>query len=235
MNKFFAVFAFILLSFSGYCVEVVNINRGWRFFSNLERSSDAATIVTLPHTWNSDALMGKKDYFRGIGNYMRRIDVPDSWRGKQVYIKFYGAGTSATLFIDNQYVGQHSGGSTAFVFDITKYLKYGDRNFLWVSVNNSQSLDIMPTAGLATVYGGLYRDVEIIVTEPTHFSLTDYASQGVYINQNSISPEKAEIEAQVKIKSFTNKPISVNAYVVGENEDTVARASSKIKISNNSG
>ncbi len=37
--------------------EVININRNWRFFSN-SHTSDNATMVNLPHTWNRDALGG---------------------------------------------------------------------------------------------------------------------------------------------------------------------------------
>lgn len=236
MKKILAFFAFLLLSHAGYSIEIVNINRDWRFFSNIDKSSDEAALVTLPHTWNSDALMGKSDYFRGIGNYIREVEIPSAWRGKRIFAKFYGAGTKATLFVDNRYVGQHEGGSTAFVFDITNYVKYGSSSFLWVTVNNSQSLDIMPTAGLATVYGGLYRDVEIIVAEPTHFSLTDFASDGVYINQKNISSEKAEVEALVKVNTSSTKDISVEAYVIGEQGDTVAMGgSSKLRISNSAG
>ncbi len=230
MNRFLALCAFVLMATSAYCVEIVSLNRDWRFFSSIEKSSDAAAVVTLPHTWNSDALMGKRDYFRGIGNYMRKIEVPSSWRGKRVYVRFQGAGTSASLFIDNYYVGEHKGGCTAFAFDITTYLKYGGDSFLWVSVNNSQTLDIMPTAGVATVYGGLYRDVELIVAEPTHFSFTDYGSEGIYINQKNISEEKAEIEADVNIRSFNNKPITIEAYVVEQLGDTVAVASQQVEV-----
>ncbi|MFQ8805002.1 MAG: hypothetical protein ACLR8Y_07825 [Alistipes indistinctus] len=54
---------------------MININRNWRFFSN-SHTSDNATMVNLPHTWNRDALGGHNDYYRGIGNYIKDIKVP---------------------------------------------------------------------------------------------------------------------------------------------------------------
>lgn len=45
--------------------EVININRNWRFFSN-SHTSDNATAVNLPHTWNRDAIGGHSDYYRGV-------------------------------------------------------------------------------------------------------------------------------------------------------------------------
>ncbi|MFI3265739.1 MAG: glycoside hydrolase family 2 TIM barrel-domain containing protein [Rikenellaceae bacterium] len=232
MKKILFGLVFMMLCSVAHSIEIVNLNRDWQFFSNIETTSDAAVLVKLPHTWNSDALMGKKDYFRGIGNYMRKITLPDSLRGKKIYLKFYGAGTKATLFVDNRYVGQHVGGSTAFVFDITNYVKYGLPSYLWVTVNNSQSLDVMPTAGLATVYGGLYRDVELIIAEPTHFMVTDMASDGVYIKQKDITKEKAQVDAEINVKSSSRGNLSVSAFVIGEAGDTVAQATQKLKLDN---
>ena len=85
--------------------EVINLNRDWRFFSYSEGSSDRAQNVNLPHTWNNDALGGKNDYFRGVGNYMKDIQVPLEWRNKRVFIRFSGAGTVTDLIVNGRHVG----------------------------------------------------------------------------------------------------------------------------------
>ena len=90
--------------------EVINLNRDWRFFSYSEGSSDRAQNVNLPHTWNNDALGGKNDYFRGVGNYMKDIQVPLEWRNKRVFIRFSGAGTVTDLIVNGRHVGEHRGG-----------------------------------------------------------------------------------------------------------------------------
>ena len=69
--------------------------------------------------------------------------------------------------VNGYHVGEHQGGYTAFTFELTRFLKYGQSNSLWVIVNNAPLMDVMPTAGDINIYGGLYRDVELIVTEPT--------------------------------------------------------------------
>ena len=147
--------------------DVININRDWRFFSHTEGSSDRAQGVNLPHMWNNDALSGRNDYFRGVGNYMKDIAVPKEWAGRRIFVRFGGAGTVADLIVNGRYVGEHRGGYSAFTFDLTDYLKYGENNSLWVIVNNAPRLDVLPTAGDINVYGGLYRDVELIVTDPS--------------------------------------------------------------------
>ena len=86
--------------------EVINLNRDWRFFSYSEGSSDRAQNVNLPHTWNNDALGGKNDYFRGVGNYMKDIQVPLEWRNKRVFIRFSGAGTVTDLIVNGRHVGE---------------------------------------------------------------------------------------------------------------------------------
>ena len=107
--------------------EVINLNRDWRFFSYSEGSSDRAQNVNLPHTWNNDALGGKNDYFRGVGNYMKDIQVPLEWRNKRVFIRFSGAGTVTDLIVNGRHVGEHRGGFGAFTFELTGYLRYGEQ------------------------------------------------------------------------------------------------------------
>ena len=107
--------------------EVININRNWRFFSN-SHTSDNATMVNLPHTWNRDALGGHNDYYRGIGNYIKDIKVPAEWRGKRVFIRFGAAGDVANLAVNGRHVGEHRGGFTGFTFELTPYLRFGETN-----------------------------------------------------------------------------------------------------------
>ena len=89
--------------------EIIDINRNWRFFSN-SHTSDNATAVNLPHTWNRDAIGGHSDYYRGVGNYLKEIKIPEAWRGKRVFIRFGAGGTVASLVVNGRNVGEHRGG-----------------------------------------------------------------------------------------------------------------------------
>ena len=210
--------------------EVINLNRDWRFFSYSEGSSDRAQNVNLPHTWNNDALGGKNDYFRGVGNYMKDIQVPLEWRNKRVFIRFSGAGTVTDLIVNGRHVGEHRGGFGAFTFELTGYLRYGEQNLLWAIVNNAPRLDVLPTAGDINIYGGLYRDVDLIVTEPSHIAVNHYGSQGVYVHQKSVSRERAELEAVVRIDGLRDRLLSVTATVVTPMRDTVASEHARFRV-----
>ena len=210
--------------------EIININRDWRFFGSSEGSSDRARNVNLPHTWNNDALSGREDYFRGAGNYMKDIQVPLEWRNKRVFIRFAGAGTVTDLMVNGRHVGEHRGGFTAFVFELTGYLKHGEINQLWAVVNNAPRLDVLPTAGDNNVYGGIYRDVELIVAEPSHIALSHYASDGIYVHQKSVTREKAELETTVRIDGLPGRTLNVDMAVLTAEGDTAAVQSTKFKV-----
>ncbi|MFT5483811.1 MAG: beta-galactosidase, partial [Halieaceae bacterium] len=46
---------------------------------------------------------------------------------------------------------------------------------------------------------GLYRGVELMVTQPLHIEMMDYASPGVYVTQRSVTTEQANIDVQSTI------------------------------------
>ncbi len=211
--------------------EVVSLNRNWKFFSNSEQSSDGALTVNLPHIWNNDALGGKKDYFRGIGNYLKRIDIPAGWSSKKVYIRFEGANSITNLYVNGRHVGEHRGGYTAFAYDITPYLQFGTINSLWVLVNNSQTLDVMPTAGDANSYGGLFRNASLVVTEPVSIAVADCASDGVYVSTTHVTREKVEGNIAVRIESPVEKSVQVRVAVFAPGGDTVfLREGGRVKV-----
>lgn len=210
--------------------EVIDIDNGWRFFYQYEGSSDHAQTVNLPHTWSTDALNGKQDYFRGVGNYMKELQIPKSWEGKQIYIRFGGAGTVTDLIVNGRHVGEHRGGYGAFVFDLTPYLRYGVSNSIWAQVSNAPQFDVLPTAGDLNIYGGLYRSVELIVTEQTHIAVDHYASPGVYVQQKSVLPDRAEIETVVRVEGASGQALKVDMSIVTPEGDTVVLQQSECKI-----
>jgi beta-galactosidase len=175
----------------------IPLNRSWNFTPGYEVRKSVYTEVNLPHTWNLDALSGKEDYFRGLGNYEKTVDIPTEWSGKAIYLRFKGVNSVANVFVNGRHAGEHRGGYTAFTFDISSYLEYGKQNKLWVRVSNAPQLDVMPLVGDFNMYGGIYRDVELIVADPNHISLTAYASSGVYLKQKTVNKEFALLEAKV--------------------------------------
>lgn len=58
------------------------LNNQWKFRFSHQVQKGTEVRVDLPHTWNAqDALSGKIDYKRGIGNYEKKLFVQSQWKG----------------------------------------------------------------------------------------------------------------------------------------------------------
>lgn len=232
-NKSLLVLGFILSS--GYLQAQrsnVLLNKNWHFRFSHEVERNSGMRVDLPHTWNpQDALVGKIDYKRGIGNYTRTLEIPSEWKGKRLFLKFEGANSVTHVFINGKHIGEHRGGYSAFVFEITEQVKYGTKNTLLVRVNNGEQLDVMPLVGDFNFYGGIYRDVSLITTSEVCIAPHDHASPGVFLVQRAVSEKKADVTARIDLSN--NK--SVNAQVklqltVSDGKKTVLQQEKEISI-----
>lgn len=181
------------------------LNDNWRFRFSHQVQKGTEVRVDLPHTWNAqDALSGKMDYKRGIGNYEKKIFVRPEWKGKRLFIRFEGVNSIADVFVNRRHIGEHRGGYGAFIFEITDKVVYGKENSILVRVNNGEQLDIMPLVGDFNFYGGIYRDVHLLITDETCISPLDYASPGVRLVQDSVSHEYAKVRALVELTNGNN-------------------------------
>ena len=201
--------------------EVYDINRNWKFFSYNERDS---LMVNLPHTWNTDALGGRKDYYRGVGNYLKYVDIRSDWRHRRIFIKFNGANSVTNLMVNGKHVAEHRGGNNAFVFEITDHVQYGGKNLLWVVVNNAARIDVLPTAGPENVYGGLFRGMELIVTDAVTIGLDGFGSDGLMFRAAKITENKAECSLNVKVNSQIQRQVRLEVSVHDAEGNTVASA-----------
>ena len=203
---------------------MINFNDDWTFRFSHNVTQKVGVRVNLPHTWNAqDALSGKPDYKRGIGNYEKSIFVPNEWKGKRIFIRFEGANTIANLLVNGKHVGEHRGGYTAFVFELTNFLKYGENNSLWVRVNNAEQLEVMPLIGDFNFYGGIYRDVYLMLTDDVCISPLDYASAGVYLKQEKVSATEALVQARILLsnQSVSKKNVILQLKVKQDNKTII--------------
>ena len=195
-------------------------DRKWMFikknvqdaFKNKFKDDDWEKI-SIPHTWNSLDVQnggGKKrgiigynnpGYYRGIGWYRLNFKVPKEYHDNRVFIRFEAAGSIAEVFLNEVSIGKHLGAFSAFCFELTDHVIFTENNILAVKVDNSWRDDLPPLGGDFPVMGGLYRPVQLIFKEKTCISPLDHASSGVYINQNKVSDNKAELELKVNISS----------------------------------
>ena len=198
--------------------EIIPLNESWLFFYRSENTSDNARIVTLPHSWNTVPAAGLPVY-ETTGNYQRVLHVPECWASKRLFLKFYGAQSVADLFVNGRYIGTHQGAATAFTFEITDKVRFGHDNTLFVCVSNSYRNDVLPTSTSQNRYGGLYREVELIVTEPTAISPLYFGSEGVLVHPRLVTDDKVEGTVEVHLTAQEN----VNNYLTLEILDSSGR------------
>lgn len=181
------------------------LNNQWEFRFSHQVQKGTEVRVDLPHTWNAqDALSGKIDYKRGIGNYEKHLFIRSEWAGKRLFLRFEGVNSIADVFINRRHIGEHRGGYGAFVFEITNHVEYGKENLILVRVNNAEQLDVMPLVGDFNFYGGIYRDVHLLIMDEVCISPLDYASPGVRLIQDSVSHEFARVKALVELSNGSN-------------------------------
>lgn len=210
--------------------EVFNLNRSWEFVPGWEVQKDKSTTINLPHTWNLDALSGKWDYFRGLGNYVKMVDIPSSWKDKRVYLRCKGANQTTDVYINSKHIGQHKGGYTAFAYDITPYITAGSKNSIWFRVTNALDLDVMPLLGDFNFYGGVYRDVELIVTPNVHIAADYYASSGVIVRTTGVSHESAKISVTTKVSTSSPSLSRVQFMLFNQSDSLIENVVKTVKL-----
>lgn len=207
--------------------ESVPLADGWKFIRQdaaPNAAYDSWETVTVPHTFNQkDGEEGKtlhpefkEGYYRGPAWYVKEIDIPDTWKGKRVFVRFEAASLVADVYLNDQSIGEHRGGFAAFCMELTPFIKYGAKNVLRVKVDNTRFDDIAPLSGDFTVFGGLYRPVHLIATDPVGITLLDHGSLGVYLTQKKVSAQEAVVEVQAKISnSGSSAAVTVQADLLG--------------------
>ncbi|MDX1762311.1 MAG: glycoside hydrolase family 2, partial [Christiangramia sp.] len=120
---------------------VKTINSGWEF--QLE-NSQKSKIVIIPHTWNEEDAFSEGDYFRGKGVYSKQIFIPENWQDQAIFLKFEGANQVTKVFVNGKMAGEHTGGYTSFMVELSDHLKFGESNLLKITVDNSHNNDIPP-------------------------------------------------------------------------------------------
>ena len=158
--------------------------------------------IIVPHTWNSqDVLTDGPNYYQGIGWYRTNFMSNRDNKSNRYFIRFEGISLLADVYINGTYLGTHKGGYSAFIYEITPYIRNGEKNYLSVKVNNTTQLDVAPSGTyLYPIFGGIYRPVTVFSTSDLCISPLDYASSGIYISPESISNKSASIN----IKTLVN-------------------------------
>lgn len=208
----------LVLSLSAMAAEPVratyNLNDNWRFYYATDADAADASVVGLPHTWNVECR--EDDYLRTTANYTRGVYIPQLWEGRRLFLRFGGVQSVADVFVNGCYVGSHAGGFTAFTLEITDKVRFGADNFLRVVVSNSMRSDLLPVSSDIDLAGGIYRDVELLVTGRNIISPLHHSTDGVYVVQQSITEDVAKGVVRVCVSAQTMDHATVTMRIVGD-------------------
>lgn len=235
-SRLVSVVLFMLCGMSMFAQrQDILLNNDWNFRFSHQVQKGTEVRVDLPHTWNAqDALSGKIDYKRGIGNYEKNLFIRSEWKGKRLFIRFEGVNNIADVFVNRRHIGEHRGGYGAFIFEITGKVEYGKENSILVRVNNGEQLDIMPLVGDFNFYGGIYRDVHLLIIDETCISSLNYASPGVRLIQDSVSHKYAKVRAVVDLSNggSGNREVELNVRLL-DGQRVVKEGTKKVNLSGN--
>ena len=180
------------------------------------------TEVKVPHSWNLEDVFQGMKYERGAYVYEHMLKMDESQlKDRRYFLKFDGVNSFAEVAVNQQYVGHHAGGYTAFTLEITDKLRPGD-NKISVVASNAYRTDVAPLAGDFNMYGGITRPVWLIVTEQDCISPLDYGSSGVYIHQDRITAEGADLRIETVLSQKTSRKCELRVSIIDKEGKVVA-------------
>ena len=201
--------------------KVYNFNTKWAFS---KEATEAPKVmpekwywVSLPHTWNDiDGQDGGNDLYRGTAYYAKELEKIDLPKADKYYLEFNGANSSATVYVNGKKLASHDGGYSTWRVNITDVLE--DKNLFVVEVDNSQNDRVYPQNADFTFYGGLYRDVNILAVNNSHFDLEYYGGPGI-----KVTPEVVENNANVEVEVFTTNTLETQKlnYILKDREGNI--------------
>lgn len=190
--------------------------------------------ITLPHTYNKDDMQKDRNFFEGKAVYQKTFRPAETDKERRTFLKFEGVGAVAQLFVNGNYIGEHKGGYSMFVFEISNSIEYGKDNSITVVADNKSRKDIIPINHfLFPVYGGIYRPVHLITTNKTNFVVTDQAAPGIFIRQKNVSSKSADIQVEAKLetKEKTIQEVELSIEIKDDQGKTVEKQKYPVKIS----
>ena len=221
-------------------IQIYNFNTKWAFS---KEALEAPTTmperwnwVNIPHTWNDiDGQDGGNDLYRGTAFYAKELEKMDLPKADRYFLEIQGANSSAILYINGKKLANHDGGYSTWRVDITDALE--DKNLFVFEVDNSQNDRVYPQNADFTFYGGIYRDLNIIAVNESHFDLEYYGTPGIKVTPEVVGKDaKVEVEVFVKNEKETQKLVytlkDAEGNVVAEKETPASETVASFEIEN---
>jgi len=158
----------------------------------------------------------------GVAWYRRSFETPFDYEGKRVYICFDGVYRNSDVYLNEYFIGNHTGGYTSFYYDITDFINIGGENKIAVRV------DATGREGWWYEGGGIYRHVWLEVKDNVHVEKWGtFVSSKVDLENSSAD---LAIKTEIENKYFEDKNVSIKSEVISKDGKTVAVLADEISI-----
>lgn len=195
---------------SAFARQRINFNREWKFVrddvsgAEQENYNDSSWYnVGLPHDFSIPYWQDEKHY-TGYGWYRKEFEVKKEWAGNRLTLDFDGVFHTAEVYVNGEFAGEHEGGYTGFEIDISDFVHEGS-NKVAIRVNNLWKADLAPRAGEHMFTGGIYRDVNLVITSPVHVSW-----YGTFVQTPDVSADGSSVKVLAEVANDSNATQTVN-------------------------
>jgi beta-galactosidase len=230
----------------------VELSRGWRFrqadgLSDVQSSAfddSQWTAIEIPHTWNR---IGNEGFERsplsnnvqGVGWYRLRFKTPSSSTARRYFLQFDGVSSVADVWVNGHHLGKHAGAFSRFRFDASAAIDPSSENLLVVKADNSRpqpgssTEHVIPLSGDFFMFGGIYRSVKLIVTDPVHADMLDYGGPGMYARAVAANSKSATVRVSATLINDRRTPqtVIVETRVENDAKDIIAAESHRVSVS----
>jgi hypothetical protein len=122
-----------------------------------------------------------------LAYYQRAVEVPEYQEGaRSVFIKFFGAGFRTDVWVNGSYAGGHAGYFNPFEFDITRFVKPGEKASILVKT-------------IHTRYKMLWHDALVVgIFAPVRLEIRD----NLFVNNLKLSADRERQSIHVQYEVF---------------------------------
>ena len=130
---------------------------------------DAPQYANVQYPWegHEEVHPGQiPERFNPVASYVKYFSVPESMKGKRVFVSFQGAESGLALWLNGNFVGYSEDSFTPSEFELTEYLKDGENKlaaqvFKWTASSWCEDQDFFR-------FSGIYRDVYLYTVPEVH-------------------------------------------------------------------
>lgn len=134
------------------------------FTMPVDYSFDEWPTMQLPCCWNTQS--EKFELYDGSMVFTRKFRY-EAQNKEKVLLKIGAANYICRVFLNQEYLGMHRGGSTPAYFDVTDLLQAENR--IIIQADSTRRPEQVPTENTDWFnYGGVYRDIELIRLPETY-------------------------------------------------------------------